>query len=215
MSIRVLLAEDQMLIRQGICSLLELSARVEVVHQACDGSEVSEAVACTHPDLLLLDIRMPLMSGIEALLQIREQGNDIPAIMLTTFNDDELLLQSVKAGARGFLLKDVSLENLIIAIEAVYKGGTYFQSVLPETVMKSLAKLSADFPRIDEPEELTGKELEILRFIAKGYSNHEISAVLHKSEGTVKNQVSAVLAKLGVRDRTRAVLRAIELGLMG
>lgn len=215
MSIRVMLADDQTLVRQGIRSLLELSKAVEVVGEVCNGSEVTEGIERWQPDVLLLDIRMPVMTGIDALHAMQQQELLVPTIILTTFDDDELVLQGMRGGAKGFLLKDVSLDNLILAIECVHAGGSYIQPVVTENILRSMASRRSDFDSMTSPEELSPKEIEILRFMAGGYSNREIARTLHKSEGTIKNQVSAILAKLGVRDRTRAVLRALELGLLG
>lgn len=213
MNIRVMLAEDQTLVRQGIRSLLSLSTRVEVVCEAVNGAEVVEGINRSNPDVLLLDIRMPVMNGIEALQAMKLARCLVPTIILTTFDDDEQVLLGMKAGARGYLLKDVSLSNLITAIEEVHAGRHYVQPVVTENILKGLSNMPADFASNSIPVTLSPKELEILRFLAGGYSNKEISRAVHKSEGTVKNQVSAILGKLGVRDRTRAVLRAINLGL--
>ncbi len=214
-SIKVMLADDQNLVRQGICSLLELTEKIEVLGQVGDGAEVVDGLAKWHPEVLLLDIRMPIMSGIEALRAMNEAGVMIPTIILTTFDDHDLVLQGMKAGAKGFLLKDVSLEELVSAIESVHAGGTFVQPVVTEKILKGLSSIESNFDSLAEPEPLSEKEVEVLRLVAGGYSNKEISLAVHKSEGTVKNQVSAVLSKLGVRDRTRAVLRAIDLGLLG
>jgi DNA-binding NarL/FixJ family response regulator len=210
-----MLADDQTLVRQGICSLLELSDKVTVVGQASNGMEVLETITSCQPDVLLLDIRMPIMTGIDALHAMQENNCMVATIILTTFDDDELVLQGMKAGAKGFLLKDVSLESLVAAIECVHRGGHYVQPVVTENILKGLSGLKTDFESLRAPEELSTKELAILRLLAGGYSNREISQAMHKSEGTIKNQVSSVLSKLGVRDRTRAVLRAIDLGLFG
>ncbi|MES2606298.1 MAG: response regulator transcription factor [Pseudomonadota bacterium] len=214
MSISVMLADDQTLVRQGICSLLSLSSKVHVVCEVGDGAQVVEGIERSKPDVLLLDIRMP-MSGIDALKAMNAADCLVPTIILTTFDDDQLVLQGMKAGARGYLLKDVSLDSLVAAIEAVHAGGHYVQPVVTEKILKGLAGIKTDFESFSKPEELSPKEIEILRFMAGGYSNREISQAVNRSEGTIKNQVSAVLAKLGVRDRTRAVLRAIDLGLFG
>jgi len=192
-----------------------LSEAVEVVGQVNDGNEVIEGIERFHPEVILLDIRMPGMTGIEALYAMKEAGIAIPAILLTTFDDDELVLEGMRAGARGFLLKDVTLDNLVKAIEIVHQGETYLQPVVTEKILKGLRNLETGFYSYPEPEDLSEKEIEILRLMAGGYSNREIAASIHKSEGTVKNQVSSILGKLGVRDRTRAVLRAIDLGLLG
>ena len=208
-----MLAEDQTLVREGIRSLLGISNKVDVVCEAVNGTEVVDCIARHQPDVLLLDIRMPVMNGIDALHAMRAANRMVPTIILTTFDDDDLVMQGMKAGARGYLLKDVSLASLIAAIEAVHAGGQYIQPIVTENMLKGLAGMKGDFASSAEPEALSPKEVEILRLLACGYSNKEISRVVHKSEGTVKNQVSAILAKLGVRDRTRAVLRAGELGL--
>lgn len=214
MSIRVMLADDQTLVRQGICSLLELSQKIEVVGQVNDGSEVLDGIRQCWPDVLLLDIRMPKMNGIDALRAMRAADLMVPCIILTTFDDHQLVLEGLQAGARGYLLKDVSLESLVSAIEAVYGGNTLVQPAVTERVLRGLATMAQETDSVGEVETLSKKELEVLRMMAGGYSNKEISIAIFKSEGTVKNQVSSVLAKLGVHDRTQAVLRAINLGLL-
>lgn len=214
MTIRVMLADDQTLVRQGLQSLLELSDRIEVVGQVEDGSEVVDGIREYCPDVLLLDIRMPVMSGIQALYAMREAGCMVPTIILTTFDDHGLVLEGMQAGARGYLLKDVSLDSLVEAIETVHAGGTLVQPAITERILKGLSSMNQPFEGYPDPETLTDKELEVLRLMAGGYSNREISMAIHKSEGTVKNQVSSILEKLGVRDRTQAVLRAINLGLL-
>ena len=214
MTIRVMLAEDQNLVRQGICNLLGLSDRIEVVGQVEDGSAVLEGITRFQPDVLLLDIRMPKMTGIQALHAMAQAGISVPTIILTTFDDNQLVLEGMQAGARGFLLKDVSLESLVNAIERVSQGETLVQPAITERILKGLATLDTGFESDTPVEQLTTKELEVLRLMAGGYSNREISTAIHKSEGTVKNQVSSILDKLGVRDRTQAVLKAINLGLL-
>jgi DNA-binding NarL/FixJ family response regulator len=214
-TIRVMLADDQTLVRKGIRSLLELSANVSVVCEVSDGSDVIDGIRQHRPDVLLLDIRMPVMTGIEALQAMQAQNLMVPTIILTTFDDEDLVLQGMDAGARGYLLKDVSLEILVNAVEQVHGGGSYVQPVVTARILKGLPELKRDFVISSEAEVLTAKELDVLRFMAGGYSNREISQAIHRSEGTVKNLVSSVLGKLGARDRTRAVLRAIDLGLFG
>jgi DNA-binding NarL/FixJ family response regulator len=214
MSIRVLLADDQTLVRQGICSLLELSQKIEVVGQVSDGSEVVDGIRQCRPDVLLLDIRMPKMNGIEALRALRAADLIVPCIILTTFDDHQLVLEGLQAGARGYLLKDVSLESLVSAIEAVHGGNMLVQPAMTERILRGLTSMAQESADTGAVEALSRKELEVLRMLAGGYSNKEISIAIFKSEGTVKNQVSSILAKLGVRDRTQAVLRAINLGLL-
>lgn len=214
MKIRVMLAEDQNLVRQGICSLLELSNNVEVVGKVEDGSEVVDGVRRCTPDILLLDIRMPKMTGIQALRELEKAELMVPSIILTTFDDHQLVLEGLQAGAKGFLLKDVSLQSLVNAIERVYAGETLVQPAITERILKGLSSMKSDFTSTAIPGELSTRELEVLRLMAGGYSNKEISLATHKSEGTVKNQVSSILEKLGVRDRTQAVLRAINIGII-
>jgi DNA-binding NarL/FixJ family response regulator len=212
--IRVMLAEDQNLVRLGICSLLELSERIDVVGQVEDGSQVVEGIQKFKPDVMLMDIRMPKMTGIDALNAMRAAGCMVPSIILTTFDDSQLVLEGMQAGAKGYLLKDVSLNSLVGAIESVYAGGTLVQPAITERILKGLSSMEPRFDNLVAPEALSDKEVEVLRLMAGGFSNREISRTIHKSEGTVKNQVSSILEKLGVRDRTQAVLRAINLGLL-
>ena len=215
MKIRVMLAEDQTLVRQGICSLLELSNDVAVVGQVEDGAAVLEGIRECQPDVLLMDIRMPRMTGIEALRAMKAAGVAVPTIILTTFDDQQLVMEGLFAGARGYLLKDVSLESLVNAIVTVHRGETLVQPAVTERVLKGLAGLDPGSVQDEDPiEPLSPKEVEVLRLMAGGYSNREISRAMHKSEGTIKNQVSSILDKLGVRDRTQAVLKGIKLGLL-
>ena len=214
MKIKVMLAEDQNLVRQGLCNLLELSDLIEVVGQVTDGFEVLKGLERYKPDVLLTDIRMPKMTGIDALKAMQSAGIDVPAIILTTFDNHQLVLEGMQAGARGYLLKDVSLDSLVNAIEKVHQGETLVQPAITERILNGLSSLSLSQDEPELAEALSPKEMEVLRLMAGGYSNREISSAIHKSEGTIKNQVSSILDKLGVRDRTQAVLRAINLGLL-
>lgn len=211
--IRVVLADDQLLIRQGIRGLLGLTGDIEVVGEASDGLEAVDVVLRTHPDVGLFDVRMPNGSGIDALKELRKRTIELKVILLTTFDDDEALKAAIAEGAVGWLLKDVSLEDLAAAIRKVAAGGTL---VMPMTATagETIRTEPADFPSNELPTELTSRELEVLRLIARGMRNREIADALGTAEGTVKNQASSILQKLGVRDRTRAVLRAAELGLL-
>lgn len=216
MKIKVMLVDDQTLVREGIKSLLSLAPELTVVAEAGDGMEVVDTISKHSPDIVLMDIRMPVMNGIEAVkaMHASHLENIPPVIMLTTFDDHQLVLQAIQAGAKGFLLKDVALERLVDAIVAVHRGETLIQPSLTQKVLTTLQNKKSDFESSAEPIPLSVKEVEILRLIAAGCSNREISEMMFKSEGTVKNQVSNVLDKLGVRDRTRAVLKAIELGFI-
>ena len=210
--IRIVLVDDQTLVRSGIRSLLELAGDVTIVAEASDGEEGLAVIRRERPDVVLLDIRMPKKSGLDLLREMHAAGDLPPTILLTTFDDDEALLDGVKAGARGYLLKDVSLEQLSEAIRAVAAGGTLIRPVVTERVMRGLEHVRRDFDALSPPDPLTKREVEVLRLMAGGYSNREIADALGTAEGTVKNHASNVLSKLGVRDRTRAVLKALELG---
>ncbi len=212
--IRVCLVDDQTLVRQGVRSLLELSDDIRVVAEAGDGRQAVETIPQVKPDVVLLDMRMPVMSGLEVLQALSAQGQLPPTIILTTFDDDELVLAGLKAGARGFLLKDVSLEQLVDAIHTVAAGGSLVQPAVTQRLLSGLETIRNDFVSLDQPDPLTERETEILRLMAGGYSNKEIAGSLGVAEGTVKNHVSNILSKLGVRDRTRAVLKAFELKLV-
>jgi DNA-binding NarL/FixJ family response regulator len=210
--IRIVLVDDQTLVRQGIRSLLELAADIAIVGEAGDGDEALAAIAREKPDVVLLDVRMPKKNGLDVLRELKTQHSVPPVILLTTFDDDEVLLAAVRAGAKGYLLKDVSLEQLTDAIRAVAAGGSVIRPAVTERVLRGLEHMPRDFDALSPPEPLTRRELEVLRLMAGGYSNREIADALGTAEGTVKNHASSILSKLGVRDRTRAVLKAIELG---
>lgn len=205
--IRVFVADDQELIRQGIRTLLEMDAGLSVVGEAADGAETLQRVAAARPDVLLLDVRMPRKSGIDVL---RELSPLPPALMLTTFDDADAVLEAIRAGARGFMLKDVSFSQLVAAIRAIASGATLFQPAVTERLLRAIGSRR-------EPlgEPLTAREIEVVRLMSGGYSNKEIAFALGTAEGTVKNHVSSILGKLGARDRTRAVLKALESGLLG
>jgi DNA-binding NarL/FixJ family response regulator len=210
--IKVMLVDDQNLVRKGVRSLLELSAEIVVVAEAADGMEAVRTIPQVNPDVVLLDMRMPQMSGLDVLLALSQAGTLPPTIILTTFDDDELVLAGIKAGARGYLLKDVALADLVNAVKTVAQGGSMVKPVVTQRLLKGLENLKTDFYSLDRPDPLTERETEILRLMAGGYSNKEIANSLGVAEGTIKNHVSNILSKMGVRDRTRAVLKAFELG---
>lgn len=212
--IKVMLVDDQNLVRKGVRSLLELSEEIEVVAEAVDGAEAIRSIPEVAPDVVLLDMRMPGYSGLDVLRQLSAAGTLPPTIILTTFDDDELVLAGIKSGAKGYLLKDVSLEALVGAIKTVAKGGSMVKPAVTQRLLKGLENLRTDFSSLDRPDPLTDRETEILRLMAGGYSNKEIANSLGVAEGTVKNHVSNILSKMGVRDRTRAVLKAFEMKLL-
>lgn len=209
--IRVLIVDDQTLIRHGISNLLSMSDKVEVVGDAGDGESALYLIEQVSPDIVLMDVRMPGLSGLDILRKMNAQGFDIPVVMLTTFEDKESLHQAIKLGAKGYLLKDVSLDNLISSIELVMSGQSVFDNRIN-------AEASAEAPvnkaqtSFEEMYELTSRELTITQLIAGGASNKEIASQLDLKMGTVKNYVSSILLKLDVRDRTQAVIKIKEEG---
>jgi DNA-binding NarL/FixJ family response regulator len=212
--IRIVLVDDQTLVRQGIRSLLELAGDVAIVAEANDGEEAIGVIRRERPDVVLLDLRMPKKGGVDVLRELHGAGALPPTIVLTTFDDDEALLEAVRAGAKGYLLKDVSLERLTEAIRIVAGGESLIRPGVTERVLRGLEHIRRDFDALSPPDPLTKRETEILRLMAGGYSNREIADALGTAEGTVKNHASSILSKLGVRDRTRAVLKALELGYL-
>jgi DNA-binding NarL/FixJ family response regulator len=212
--IRVFLVEDQALVREGIRNLLALDPSIEVVGTAADGVEALAAIPGSGADVVLLDLRLPRLSGLEVLRSLGASGRLPPIIILTTFDDEAAVLEGLSAGARGYLLKDISLEELVHAIEAVASGGTAIRPVVSERVVRGLDSAESRFPHLDPPDPLTEREIDVLRLMTGGYSNREIARALGVVEGTVKNHVSSILSKLGVRDRTRAVLQAAKAGYL-
>jgi len=212
--IRVCIVEDQTLVRHGFRSLLELTEDIKVVAEARDGEEALQLIPKTKPDVVLLDVQLPKRNGIEVLRSLKESNQLPPTLILTTFDDDNLVLEGIRAGARGFLLKDVTLKQLTDAIRTLKAGGTLIKPAVTERILRGLQQAKPEFPSLNPPDPLTERETEVLRLMVAGYSNQEIAAAVGVSEGTVKNHVSNILSKLGVRDRTRAVLKALDLGFI-
>jgi len=211
--VRVLLVDDQALFREALSTLLEVRPEIEVVGEAGDGAEALRQAASTRPDVVLMDLRMPVLDGIAATRRLRTEQPDVKVLALTTFDGDEEVFAALRAGAVGYLLKDVSGERLVEAVVAAARG----EAVLQPSVV---AKLVARVVSLPEPAEsapvnpLSERELEVLRHLAEGRSNREIARALFLTEGTVKNHATSVLSKLGVRDRTQAALHAHRLGLL-
>jgi DNA-binding NarL/FixJ family response regulator len=218
MSVRVLLVDDQSLIRTGFRMILEAEEDIDVVGESADGTQAIDSVKRLKPDVVLMDIRMPEMDGIEATRRIVSDPNAEKAVrvlMLTTFDLDEYVYDALRAGASGFLLKDVPADQLVSGIRLVAEG----YSLLAPSVTRRLIEEFSRTQRADAPppasfDELTARELEVLKLIARGMSNAEIAAELIVSETTVKTHVTRVLLKLGVRDRVQAVVTAYESGLV-
>lgn len=212
---RVVLVDDQTLVRHGIRTLLEI-AELDVVGEADDGQAALDVVAATRPDVILLDLRMPRYDGLWTLRELARRGVDIPVLVLTTFDDDTLVLDALRSGARGYLLKDVTVEQLTRAVRTLADGGTLVAPSITDRMLRAFRAMPSSSD-VDAPpaQRLTERELEVLRLMAEGYTNRDISRALCVVEGTVKNHVSTILLKLSARDRTNAVLRALHLGILG
>jgi DNA-binding NarL/FixJ family response regulator len=214
--VRVLLVDDQALFREALATLLDVRDDIDVVGEAADGDEALRRVAALSPDVVLMDLRMPVLNGVAATRRLRVEWPEVRVIALTTFDDDEEVFAALRAGAVGYLLKDVSSERLVEAISAAARGESVLQPSVAAKVVARFAQLPDEPPPRPQPlvVPLSGRELEIVRLLADGRSNREIAAALFLAEGTVKNHVTNVLAKLGARDRTQAALRARALGLI-
>lgn len=214
-SIRVILADDQILFREGLRRLLDAQDGIEVVGEAGNGEQALFIVAEQRPDVVLMDVRMPVMDGVAATRRIAEEQPESRVILLTTFDDDEYVFEGLRAGAIGYLLKDAPIQQLIDALHMAARGETFLQ---PSIAAKVVAELNRQTHTSFSPsplvEPLTAREIEILRQIVQGHSNREIAESLVITEGTVKNHVTSILGKLGVRDRTQAVLKAQDLRLV-
>ena len=217
MAIRILLVDDQALFREGLHTLLSVHDDLQVVGEASNGREAIDAVAKLTPDVVLMDLRMPVLNGVAATKQITESAPNSRVIVLTTFDDDDYVFDGLRAGAVGYLLKDVPSAKLVEAIRAAARGESFLQPSVAAKVVAEFSRMSgaktAD-PQEDLVEPLSERELEILRVLATGASNREIANQLYITEGTVKNHVTNILGKLGVRDRTQAALKAKEMGLI-
>jgi len=215
--VRVLVVDDQTLFREALTTLLGVRDEVEVVGAVGDGAQALEAVALLRPDVVLMDLRMPVLDGVATTRRLAVEHPDVRVLVLTTFDGDDEVFPALRAGAVGYLLKDATASRLVEAVQAAARGESVLQ---PSVATKLIARVSQlpDPPAVPRPQPLvdplTERELEVLRAVADGLSNREAAALLFLSEGTVKNHVTNVLAKLGVRDRTQAALRARALGLL-
>ena len=214
--IRLLLVDDQALFREGLRTLLSVWPDLEVVGEAGNGAEAVETAVALRPDVVLMDLRMPVLDGVAATRRLRQELPDCKIIVLTTFDDDEHVFDGLRAGAVGYLLKDVPSEKLVEAIRAAAGGASFLQPSIAAKVLAEFTRLTPVSAPAAQPlvEPLSERELEILDLLAAGSSNREIANQLFIAEGTVKNHVTNILGKLGVRDRTQAALKAKELGLI-
>ncbi|MBK6325772.1 MAG: response regulator transcription factor [Chloroflexi bacterium] len=220
MRIRVLLVDDQALFREGLHTLLSVWPDLEVVGEAGNGQEALDAAARLKPDVVLMDLRMPVLDGVAATRRLLEKMPQVKIIVLTTFDDDDHVFDGLRAGAVGYLLKDVPSEKLVEAIRAAAAGQSFLQPSVAAKVVAEFTRLTAVAqetavsPQNTLIEPLSEREQEILALVATGASNKEIASELFIAEGTVKNHVTNILGKLGVRDRTQAALKAREIGLI-
>jgi DNA-binding NarL/FixJ family response regulator len=214
--IRVLLVDDQALFREGLNTLLSVHADLTVVGEAGNGQEALERAAALRPDVVLMDVQMPVLDGVAATRRLRAAAPDCRVILLTTFDDDEYVFEGLRAGAVGYLLKDAPSARLVDAIRAAARGESFLQPSVAAKLVAEYTRLAGSAPPPAEgpAEPLTERELEILRLLAGGASNKEIAAQLFLAEGTVKNHVTNILGKLGVPGRLQAANRARELGLL-
>ena len=217
MSIRILLVDDQPLFREGLATLLNIHDDITIIGEANNGQEAIDQAVALRPDVVLMDVRMPVLDGVAATRILQQEQPHLPVIILTTFDDDEYVFEGLRAGAVGYLLKDVSSQKLIEAIKTAVRGETFLQPSVAAKVVAEFTRmsgLSATTTMHSLHEPLSERELEILQILASGASNREIANQLFIAEGTVKNHVTNILGKLDVRDRTQAALKAKELGLI-
>ena len=209
---KVIICDDQATVRDGLVMLLKLEPDIDIVGTAEDGAEAVEMAADKKPDLILMDLKMPIMNGVEATRQIKMKHPEIKVVVLTTYADDEWVFDSIQAGASGYLLKDTPREELIKAVRGTVTGKTYVDPSVAGKVLEQVSSRQTQ-PATLITSKLTQREVEVLRLIARGLSNADIADRLFLSDGTVRNHVSAILAKLGVSDRTQAAVIAIQHGL--
>jgi DNA-binding NarL/FixJ family response regulator len=211
--IRILLADDQALFREALGTLISVQPDLEVVGEAANGEEVLKMAQSLQPNVVLMDLQMPILDGVAATRRLHQEQPDCRVIALTTFDDDEYVFECLRAGAVGYLLKDAPSENLFAAVRAAARGESFLQPSVTSRVLAEFTRLSErPAPAASLVEPLSDREREILRLIASGSSNREIADQLFITEGTVKNHVTNILSKLDVRDRTQAALKARELG---
>ena len=215
MTIKILLADDQALFREGLRILLSTQPDFEVVGEATNGQEALRLAAKLRPHIVLMDMRMPVLDGVETTRRLRQTQPDCRVIVLTTFDEDELVFEGLRAGAVGYLLKAVSSPRLLEAIRAVARGESILGPSVTAKVVTEFARLANQAPRPQTlVNPLSEREIEVLRLVAQGATNRQIAATLFIAEGTVRNHLTNILGKLGVSDRTQAAVKAKELGLV-
>ena len=208
--IKILITDDHFAVREGLSAMLSREDFIEVVGEAANGAEAIEKAGELQPDIILMDLRMPEVDGVEAMHRIKKEYPDIQFIVLTTYDNDEYIFKGIEAGARAYLLKDSPREQLFRAIEAVYRGESMIEPAVTTRVLDKLVELS----RTGAAPELSGREIEVLSLIAKGTGNKMIAEQLHISESTVKTHIQSIFQKLEVNDRTEAVTKALSRGII-
>jgi DNA-binding NarL/FixJ family response regulator len=218
--VRILLADDHPIVREGLRALLEIDPDFEVIAESSNGEEVLQATARLHPDIILLDLEMPVLDGVETIRRLHEQTNPPRVIVFTAFDDDERIIHAIQAGANGYLLKDVPREEIFRAIRVTMSGGSLLQPVVASKLLQHVEQQQGHDAAIKTPtippliEDLTERELEVLHLLAQGLPNKEIATRLVISERTAKFHVSSIMSKLGATNRTEAVALAAQHGLI-
>jgi DNA-binding NarL/FixJ family response regulator len=210
--IRVLICDDQTVVRDGLEAILSTDDEIEVVGVARHGQEAIDLAAARQPDVVLMDLKMPVLNGVQATERLRKSWPNIRVLVLTTYADDAWVLDAVRAGASGYLLKDTRRDDLVVAIKGTAAGKTFLDPSVAGKVMRQVA--APPEPPQQPAEALTEREMSVLELICRGYSNPEIAQQLHLAAGTVRNYVSSILQKLGVEDRTQAAVMAYQRGLV-
>ncbi|MCL7455356.1 MAG: response regulator transcription factor [Anaerolineae bacterium] len=213
--INVLIVDDQTVVREGLAAILGTDPEIEIVGLAGDGQEAVQLVAETHPDVVLMDLKMPALNGVQATQRLQRSHPEVYILVLTTYAGDQWVFDALRAGAAGYLLKDTRRDELIAAVKGTVEGKSYLDpSVAAKVMQQALAGPSAAAPAQQPIEPLTERELQVLQLLAQGYSNPAIAQRLHLARGTVRNYVSVILQKLGVSDRTQAAVEALRRGLV-
>jgi DNA-binding NarL/FixJ family response regulator len=213
--INVLIVDDQTVVREGLAAILGTDPEIEIVGLAGDGQEAVRLVAETHPDVVLMDLKMPVLNGVQATQRLQRSHPEVYILVLTTYAGDQWVFDALRAGAAGYLLKDTRRDELIAAVKGTVEGKSYLDpSVAAKVMQQALAGPSAAAPAQQPIEPLTERELQVLQLLAQGYSNPAIAQRLHLARGTVRNYVSVILQKLGVSDRTQAAVEALRRGLV-
>lgn len=214
--IRILLVDDQTMFREGLKTLLSVQPDFEVIGEAGDGEQALQKTASLHPEVILMDLRMPVLDGVAATRRLHRDHPECKVIILTTFDEDEYIYEGLRAGALGYLLKDAASDKLFEAIRLAARGESFLQPSVAAKLLTQFARLADQLPRLTSTltEPLSDRELEVLRLVASGDSNREIAAKLFIADGTVKNHITNILNKLEVSDRTQAAVRAKDLGLI-